>query len=543
MSLARQLARPEILALPPVDIAGAPVDGLIRLNANENPFPPLVAGDAAINRYPEPQPDALRRRMATLYGVEAGELWVTRGSDDAIDLLIRAFCRPGLDKVAIVEPTFSAYAQFARIQGADIISARLADGFIFDEKLVLEAIGSERPKLLFLCAPNNPTGTVVARESVLTLAEALPCTLVVVDEAYGEFSCLPSLAGDIGSAPNLVVLRTLSKAYGLAGARVGCAIGRPDLIDLLSRVSPPYPLPLPSIEMALSALRPERMATHRQRIAAILDERARLAAELAKIREILSVAEGGNFLFLTVENPEGLARRLAEAAIAVRFRPNAVPGGVRVSVGTREENDALLAMFGIEPPSLAERRGLIVRETKETSISVSLNLDAAQPRIIETGMAFFDHMLDQLASHGGFSLIAGCQGDLAVDAHHSIEDVGIALGLGLAQALADKRGISRFGFALPMDETEAQVLIDLSGRAYTRFEGSFASERVGDVPTQMIPHFFRSLADGLGAAVHVKVEGNNDHHQVEACFKAFGRALRTAIARDGQEIPSTKGRL
>jgi histidinol-phosphate aminotransferase/imidazoleglycerol-phosphate dehydratase/histidinol-phosphatase len=543
MSLARQLARPEILALPPVDIAGAPIDGLIRLNANENPFPPLVAGDAAINRYPEPQPVDLRRRTAALYGVEAEELWVTRGSDDAIDLLIRAFCRPGQDKVAIIEPTFSAYAQFARIQGAKIISARLSDDFNFDEQRVLEAIGPERPKLLFLCAPNNPTGTDVARESVLCLAQALPRTLVVVDEAYGEFSDGPSLAGDIGSVPNLVVLRTLSKAYGLAGARIGCAISRADLVELLSRVSPPYPLPLPSIEAALSALRAERMAIHRQRVATILAERARLAAELAKVPEIISVAEGGNFLFLTVEDPALLARRLAEAAIAARFRPNAAPGGVRVSIGTREENDALLAIFGIEPPALAERRGLIVRETRETSISVSLNLDEARPRSCLTGIAFFDHMLDQFASHGGFSLVVGCRGDIEVDAHHSIEDVGIALGAALDQALGDKRGIGRFGFALPMDETEAQVLIDLSGRPYFRFEGSFGSERVGDLPTQMVAHFFRSLADSLGAAIHMKVEGDNDHHKIEACFKAFGRAFRTAIVREGQEIPSTKGRL
>lgn len=543
MSLANELARPEILVLPPVDIAGSPVDGLVRLNANENPFPPLVAGETLINRYPEPQPIALRRRMAALYGVSPGELWVTRGSDDAIDLLIRTFCRPGLDKIAIIEPTFSAYAQFARIQGAEIIHARLGDGFTFDEELVVEAIGSERPKLLFLCAPNNPTGTEVERESVVRLAAALPQTLVVVDEAYGEFSANPSLSSEIGSVPNLVVLRTLSKAYGLAGARIGCAIGSPDLIDLLSRVSPPYPLPLPSIEAALSALRPERMAIHRQRIATILAERARLAAELVSVPEIISVAQGGNFLFLTVEEPDRLARCLAEAAIAVRFRPNAAPGGVRVSIGTREENDALLAVFGIEPPALAERRGVVVRETKETSISLSLNLDAAQPRVIETGIAFFDHMLDQLASHGGFSLVVGSKGDIEVDAHHSVEDVALALGSGLAQALGDKRGIGRFGFALPMDETEAQVLIDLSGRPYSRFEGSFACERVGDVPTQMIPHFFRSLADSLGAAIHVKVEGDNDHHKVEACFKALGRTLRTAIAREGGEIPSTKGRL
>jgi imidazoleglycerol phosphate dehydratase HisB len=152
-------------------------------------------------------------------------------------------------------------------------------------------------------------------------------------------------------------------------------------------------------------------------------------------------------------------------------------------------------------------------------------------------------MLDQVAAHGGFSLLLACQGDLEIDPHHTIEDVAIALGQGLKAALGEKRGIGRFGFALPMDETEAQVLIDLSGRPFSRFEGAFVASHVGDYPTEMTPHVFRSLADSLGAAIHVKVAGENDHHKVEACFKAFGRALRQAIVMQGEpgSLPSTKG--
>ena len=154
-------------------------------------------------------------------------------------------------------------------------------------------------------------------------------------------------------------------------------------------------------------------------------------------------------------------------------------------------------------------------------------------------------MLDQVAAHGGFSLVLSCEGDLEIDPHHSIEDVAIALGQGLRAALGDKRGIGRFGFALPMDETEAQVLIDLSGRPFCRFEGEFAATHVGDYPTEMTPHVFRSLADSLGAAIHVRLSGENDHHKVEACFKAFGRALRQALAIEGKSdtLPSTKGML
>ena len=545
MSLATRLARPEILALPAVDIAGAPVPGTIRLDANENPFPTLVAGQPSINRYPEPQPAALRQRLADLYGVGPQNLWVARGSDDAIDLLIRAFCRPGVDAVAIVEPTFSAYAQFARIQDSRVVSAWLTDEFMFDADAVLREVASVRPKLLFLCTPNNPTGSAIDPADIRRIAAALPDTLVVADEAYGEFSDLPSLAAEAGAIANLVVLRTLSKAYGLAGARIGCAIAAPEIIAMIARVSPPYPLPTPSIRAALDALGPERMPVHAERVARLLADRDELARKLAGVGNIARVRSGGNFLFLEVADPAELSRRLAAAAVRVRFRPNAAPGGVRITVGTSAENSALLAVFGIADAASPGRRADIVRDTKETRIALSLDLDRAEPRSIDSGIAFYDHMLDQVAAHGGFSLTLACSGDLAIDQHHSIEDIAIALGQGLREALGDKRGIGRFGFALPMDETSAEVLIDLSGRPFCKFEGEFSTPAVGGLPTQMVAHVFRSIADSLGAAIHVRFAGDNDHHKVEACFKAFGRALRSALAvESGRDtLPSTKGML
>ena len=543
MSLASRLARPEILALAPCDIAGAPVPGTVRLDANENPFASLVAGQAGINRYPEPQPQALRQRLADLYGVNPASLWVARGSDDAIDLLIRAFCRPNVDSVAIVEPTFSAYAQFARVQGAAVISAKLTDDFAFDADLVLATIGATKPKLLFLCTPNNPTGTTIDPADIRRLAIALPDTLVVVDEAYGEFCDAASFASE--ATANVVVLRTLSKAYGLAGARIGCAIADPDIIGLIAKVSPPYPLPTPSIAAALDALGPERMAIHAERVTRLLADRDRLAEQLAELAEIERIRLGGNFLFLEVADPADLARRLAAAAVRVRFRPNAAPGGVRITVGTEAENRALLAVFGIATTTAPSRRAEIIRDTKETRIALALDLDRPDPRVIDSGIPFYDHMLDQVAAHGGFSLTLACTGDLAIDPHHSIEDIAIALGQGLKEALGDKRGIGRFGFALPMDETSAEVLIDLSGRPFARFDGHFSTPAVGGLPTEMVPHIFRSLADSLGAAIHVRVSGDNDHHKVEACFKAFGRALRQGLAIEGRgdALPSTTGML
>lgn len=539
--LIERLARPEILALLPADVSGGPLPGTVRLDANENPFAALVAGQAGLNRYPDPQPQALRCRMADLYGVAPERLWITRGSDDAIDLLIRSFCQAGVDSVGIVEPTFSAYAQFARVQGAVVRTVRLGPDFRFDQEAVIASVGSAPPsKLLFLCTPNNPTGSEIDPAAIRAVAAALPETIVVVDEAYGEFATAPSIAGD--ATGNLVVLRTLSKAYGLAGARIGCLIGSPEVVALVSRVSPPYPLPVPSIAAALAALGPERMMLHRQRISDILFARSQLAQALSAVVEIRSIREGGNFLFVEVDDPAGLERRLRSAAVRVRFRPNASAGGVRITVGTDEENAALLAVFGIASGK-PTRTASIVRDTRETRIALALDLDSDGPRSISTGIGFYDHMLDQVAAHGGFALTLSCDGDSMVDAHHSVEDVAIALGSALREALGDKRGVARFGFALPLDEASGRVLIDLSGRPFAKFEGEFETAAVGDLPTQMVPHVFRSLADSLGAAIHVEVTGDNDHHKVEAAFKAFGRALRQALSSDGHGIPSTKGML
>jgi imidazoleglycerol phosphate dehydratase HisB len=214
---------------------------------------------------------------------------------------------------------------------------------------------------------------------------------------------------------------------------------------------------------------------------------------------------------------------------------------LRLTIGTEAENAAALAALGGAVELVTERRADIVRDTRETQIAAAVNLDRPAPREVATGVPFYDHMLDQVAAHGGFSLVLSCDGDTVIDSHHSIEDCAIALGTALARALGDKRGIRRFGFTVPMDEAEAQVLIDLSGRPFCRFEGEFASATIGDYPTQMTPHVFRSLADSMGAAIHVKVDGENDHHKTEACFKAFGRALRDAIRCEGDVLPSTKG--
>jgi len=401
-------------------------------------------------------------------------------------------------------------------------------------------------KLAFICTPNNPTGVEVDPDAVLAVADALPETIIIADEAYLEFSATPSLCAEAASRPNLVVLKTLSKAFGLAGARVGCAIGSPELIAMAARALPPYPMPTPSIEAAMAALSPSRRSVQAERVARIKAERSRVAERLSASPIVRRVREGGgNFLFLEVEEPEQLAAKLRALGIRVRWRPNAAPGGLRLTIGTETENDAALAAFDVAVAGRAIRRAEIARDTKETRIAVAVDLNRAVPRTVETGIAFYDHMLDQVAAHGGFSLVLSCDGDLDIDAHHSVEDCAIAFGAALSRALGERRGIGRFGFALPMDEAEAQVLIDLSGRPYLRFEGKFTASHIGAYPTEMTEHVFRSLADSLGASIHVRVEGENDHHKTEACFKAFGRALRQAVRPEGDSdaLPSTKGLL
>ena len=191
----------------------------------------------------------------------------------------------------------------------------------------------------------------------------------------------------------------------------------------------------------------------------------------------------------------------------------------------------------------APRRAVVQRNTKETKIRVEVDLDRIAEPVAKTGLPFFDHMLEQIGKHGGFALDVRADGDLHIDEHHTVEDTGLALGQALKEALGDKRGIGRYGFTLPMDETLAAAALDFSGRPYLVFECGFEREKVGDMPTELVPHFFRSLCETSGLNLHLAVRGDNAHHMVEACFKAVARALRQAIRREGRDLPSTKGTL
>ena len=192
-----------------------------------------------------------------------------------------------------------------------------------------------------------------------------------------------------------------------------------------------------------------------------------------------------------------------------------------------------------------DRKGSIVRNTNETKINIDLNLDGIGKSNINTGIAFFDHMLDQIARHGQMDLNINVDGDLEVDEHHTIEDTAIALGEVFAKTLGNKLGIERYGFCLPMDDCLAQVAIDFGGRNWLVWEADFKREMVGKMPTEMFFHFFKSFTDGAKCNLNIKAEGTNEHHKIEAIFKAFAKAIKMAVKRDADKmiLPSTKGTL
>ena len=347
MSWVTALARPEIAALKPYAHA-AWEPQLMRLHANELPWRAL--GDdsrAGLNRYPEPQPKALIERLAGLYGVGPEQLLVARGADEAIDLLIRTFCRAEHDAVLICPPTFGMYAVAAGIQGAHLVSVPLAaaEGFALDEPALLRRCAPD-VKLVFLCSPNNPTGNLLAKEAILRIAAALEGrSLVIVDEAYIEFAAAESLSRYLPQLPNLAILRTLSKAHGLAGARCGTLIAHRDVVALLRKVIPPYAITQLTLEAVLKLLEPPQLEACALRIATLCAERQRMSQALSALPGVLRVwPSAANFLLVEFADPDTALLKAREAEFLVRDVRSyaALPNALRITLGTPSQNVRLL---------------------------------------------------------------------------------------------------------------------------------------------------------------------------------------------------------
>lgn len=545
-----KLVRPNILGLEAYSTARDDCGSNqpeIFLDANENPY------NNGINRYPDPHQKALKAKAAEIKGISADSLFIGNGSDEAIDLVYRVFCVPGASNAVSIAPSYGMYEVAAAMNDIEFRKVQLRPDFSMDTEAMLSAADS-KTRLMFICSPNNPTGNSFPVEQIEDILERFG-GVVVLDEAYIDFSVRPSLTSLVKRYPNLIVLQTLSKAWGMAGLRIGLAIADPAVIALMSKVKYPYNINVLAQKMALMKL---DEAAKDKAVAEIVGQRFRLEKELAKCPEVKGIySSDANFLLVRFENPDEVYERLLAGGVIVRNRSkvSGCEGCLRITVGTPVENDRLLRLLSspvAEPVEattpgmeiLGERHIRIVRNTKETKIALELDLDSiGGSGHISTGLPFFDHMLDQIPNHGGVALSINAKGDLQVDEHHTIEDVGIVFGEAINAALGSKLGMARYGFVLPMDDCDAAVLMDFGGRIDFKWNAEFKREKVGDVPTEMFSHFFQSVCAGAKCNLHIWAEGVNEHHKAEAIFKAFARALRMAVARTPfpYELPSSKG--
>lgn len=336
------------------------VTGDVWLNANESPWASPGDASGTSRRYPDPQPQALRERLAALYGCEAAQLLIGRGSDEAIDLLVRALCEPGRDAVVATPPVFGMYAVCACLQNAPLVDVPLVGGeagFAPDFAAIEKTALDSGAKLVFLCSPSNPTGAAIGLADIEALAKKLEGrALVVVDEAYGEFSDVPSAVGLIGKLPNIAVLRTLSKAHALAAARIGTLIAAPELIAVLRRCQAPYPIPTPCAELALAGLSDAALAQTRERVEVVKSERARLFAALQATPDVRRVYPSqGNYLLARFDDAEAAFRSLLAAGVVVRDQRAAPQLGdaLRISIGSPEQNDRVIAALNANKAAAA----------------------------------------------------------------------------------------------------------------------------------------------------------------------------------------------
>ncbi len=519
------------------------------LDANEQPSP-LPGLPDQINRYPRRIQDDLQEQIALLRKLDPSQLILGNGSDEIIDMLMRCFARPGTDKVVVFPPTFGMYGVCAAINDLEVVEVPLDSNFRMDTSAVRDINDA---RLVFVCNPNNPTGNIQNREELVGLIRDFP-GLVIVDEAYIDFAPGESLLPLLNQHPNLVVLQTFSKAWGLAGARVGVGFASREIISVMKKIKAPYNIGLPAGKLAIEAL--SRYGAFKLTIKQTIRNRSLLEEELLKIPDVVHVyPSNANFLLVKTKDAEKAYRHLASMGVVVRNRSKepGCEGCLRITIGNDQENLRLLNAWWqsgapenkqVALPSAAARSALVNRKTSETDISISLVLNGQGVSDIDTGIGFFNHMLDQIARHGKMDLHIIARGDLDVDSHHTIEDTGIVLGQALKQALGNKRGIERYGYKLPMDEASAETLIDLGGRAYFKWDVGFQNATIGEIPASLFKHFFRSFSDAANCNLHIKAEGEDDHHTIEAVFKSFARALRMAAGISGPDVlPTTKGML
>ncbi len=545
-----RLLRPNIKALEPYTCARDEYSGEAKawLDANENS---ILNG---LNRYPDPLQRQVKQHIGELRGVDPENIFLGVGSDECIDILYRTFCRPGIDNVVAIDPSYGMYSVCAAINDVEYRKVSLREDFSLDTDALLAACDANT-KVMWICSPNNPTGNAFSLEEIETLAQSFE-GILAVDEAYVDFSEKGSAIPMLERYPRLVVMQTFSKAWASAAIRLGIGYACRDIIDVFNKVKYPYNINILTQRQALAVL------SDKERIARTARELVMLREDLAlRLKNVDAVEEvyssDANFILAKVKDADGIYRRLLDQGVVVRNRSRVHLCGncLRLTVGTAAENDMLIAALegrcidavaADDEMTSAGRVAAVHRVTGETDVLVSVGLDGSGKTDISTGLGFFDHMLDQIGRHGGVDLTVKVKGDLNVDEHHTIEDAALALGEALAKALHDKRGLERYGFCLPMDECRATVAIDFGGRPCLVWDVEpFVREKIGDMPTEMFRHFFKSLSDTARCNLYIEAKGENEHHRIEGIFKAFARSLKSAVRRDpfNFSLPSTKGSL
>jgi len=540
MTRIEKLTRPNILSLTPYSTARDEASGSIDifLDANELPY------DDGVNRYPDPRCRRLRNLLSMIYGVEPDNIVVGNGSDETIDLAIRVFCKPGIDNIVSISPSYGMYKVCAGVNDIEYRELKVNQELTFNNNELLALIDSNT-KLIFVCNPNNPTSVSISTNQLEDLASKFE-GILIVDEAYIEFSKCSSMSEFINKYDNLIVLRTLSKAYGMAGLRIGSALANREIISLLDKVKYPYNVDVLSEWEAVCRL----MTRNNEKIDEIKRERESLIIALKGLSIFKEVIMSDtNFILVQSDEAKKVYDYLSANQIMVRMRSFNQKEYLRITVGTPSQNRVLMSALEnlkILGEKVDNQRVVFVNsKTNETDIRITLDLDGSGKSKISTGIGFFDHMLTQIPVHSMTNLEIFAEGDFSTDDHHIVEDTGLLLGKAFNNALGDKKGIERYGFVLPMDESEAKVVIDFGGRDELVWSGDFRREKVGELSTEMISHFFKSFARGAACNIHVEFFGENDHHKAEAIFKSFARALRQAIRRDNMNsvIPSSKGAL
>ncbi len=332
----QKLIRPNVRNLKPYSSARDEFKGSasVWLDANENP------NNNGLNRYPDPLQKKLKARISELKNVPAENIFLGNGSDEAIDLLFRGFCEPGKDKALICSPTYGMYQVSADINDVEVIDVPLTQDWQLNTEGIQKHFADPNIKLLFICSPNNPTGNCMDRKDVLSLASKFN-GLVVIDEAYIDFAEQKSFTKELGNHNNLVVLQTLSKAWGLAGIRLGMAFANEEVIEVLNRIKPPYNVNQLTQEVALKELIDE--AGFKNEVEVILTERTRLTNELSQLINVLHIyPSDANFLLVKFRQPKVVYDALTEKGIVVRDRSKVAEGCLRITVGTSEENARLL---------------------------------------------------------------------------------------------------------------------------------------------------------------------------------------------------------